>query len=198
MTGESSLPPLKKNDGKLGLVALLLLLGAGALWFFLRDGSSESEAPPPEPPPQPAAESPPREEFAAEIEIPDEEELADPEPTPSEPRSPSSDYVPPSEWECTGRIDPAQVRSVIRGAPSKQVQTCYERGLKSNNLLQGSMEVVLTIGSSGSVRGVDVSGTLRDRQVYSCVKRVARTWKFPAPEGGCVRIAAPFQMTPKL
>ena len=87
---------------------------------------------------------------------------------------------------------------MIKGAASKQVQTCYERGLKSNNLLQGSMQVELTIGASGGVRAVSIDGSLRDRQVHSCVKRVARTWKFPKPTGGCVRINVPFQMTPKL
>ena len=69
MTGESSLPPLKKNDGKLGLLALLLLLGAGGLWFASREDSPEPEATPAEPPP---AEVAPREEVAVEIEIPDD------------------------------------------------------------------------------------------------------------------------------
>ena len=198
MNGGSSLPPLKRNDGKLALIALLLLLAALGVWFFLRGSSAEPEAAPAEPPP---TQAPTREQFAAEIEIPEEEQL--PEAEPSEPASssrqgPSSTQVPPSEWVCTGRIDTAQVRSFVRGPASKQVQTCYERGLKNNNLLQGSMEVELTIGPNGSVRAVAVRGTLRDAQVYSCVRRVARTWKFSAPEGGCVRINAPFQMTPKL
>lgn len=192
MTGRSSLPPLKKNDGKLAIIALLLLLGAGGLWFFLRDGAPEPEAVAPEPPP--VVETPPREEFAVELEIPDDEELAEPEPTPE--TRPASGTAPP--LQCNGRIDAAQVREVIRGTPSKQVQTCYENGLKNNNLLQGSMEVQLTIGVTGAVREVAVGGTLRNRQVYSCVRRVARTWKFPPPQGGCVRINAPFQMTPKL
>jgi hypothetical protein len=207
MNGHSSLPPLKKNDGKLGLLALLLLLGAGGLWFLSRDdGSSE---PVPETVDSPTEEAAPREQFAAEIEIPEDEALPDPEPTDAAPDEPSAPDEPrtdgstgqsinPFDWECNGRINPAAVRAVIKGAPSKQVQTCYERGLKGNNLLQGSMQVELVIGASGAVRAVDVSGTLRDRQVYSCVKRVARTWRFPAPEGGCVRINAPFQMTPKL
>ena len=95
-------------------------------------------------------------------------------------------------------VPSARVAAIIKGGPSKQVQNCYERGLKGNNLLQGSMQVELTIGTSGSVRAVSVRGSLKDRQVYSCVKRVAKTWKFPPPTGGCVRIAAPFQMTPKL
>lgn len=200
MTGSSSLPPIKKNDGKLGLIALLLLLGAGALWFFLRAGEPEPQAEPAEV----AVEAPPREPFAAELEIPEDEELElEPEPELAEPsaaerRVAAAPGTNPADWVCEGTINSAAVRSVIQGEPSKQVQTCYERGLKNNNLLQGSMDVELTIGSAGAVRAVEVRGTLGDRRVYSCVKRVARTWKFPAPRGGCVRINAPFQMTPKL
>lgn len=198
MTGASSLPPLKKNDGKLGLIALLLLLAAGALWFFMRGDEPEPEPEVEQPPPQ----APAREQFAADIEIPEEEEIA----APDAPRRPSGDEpsdepgaaTGPEDWQCNGSINTAQVSAVVRGAPSKQVQTCYERGLKGNNLLQGSMEVELTIGGSGAVRAVSVGGTLRDRQVHACVKRVARTWKFPKPTGGCVRINVPFQMTPKL
>lgn len=193
MTGASSLPPLKKNDGKYGLIALLLLLLAGGLWFFLRGDDSEPQAEVAEP----ASEAPAREQFAPEIEIPDEEEAdaggAEPDTRPTRPST-----TGPEDWECNGTINTAQVRAVIKGAPSKQVQTCYERGLKGNNLLQGSMQVELTIGASGAVRAVAVGGTLNDRKVYACVKRVAKTWKFPKPQNGCVRINAPFQMTPKL
>ena len=196
MSGPSSLPPLKKNDGKFGLIALLLLLAAGGLWLFLRGDE-------PEPPPEVEAapsEVPAREQFVAEIEIPEEEDAGAAEPAR---RPASTPEVPatsggPEDWECNGTIDTAQVRSFIQGPASKQVQTCYERGLKGNNLLQGSMEVELTIGASGSVRAVSLGGTLQDRQVHSCVKRVARTWKLPKPTGGCVRINVPFQMTPKL
>jgi outer membrane biosynthesis protein TonB len=199
VTGASSLPPLKKNDGKLGLIALLLLLAAGALWFFMRGDDPEPEAEVEQPP----AQAPVREQFAADIEIPDDEEETE---APDATRRPSGDEpsdkpgagTRPEDWACNGSINTAQVSAVIRGAPSKQVQTCYERGLKGNNLLQGSMEVELTIGGSGTVRAVSVGGTLRDRQVHACVRRVARTWKFPKPTGGCVRINVPFQMTPKL
>lgn len=196
MSGASSLPPLKDNGGKYGLLALVLLLAGAGLWYVMRED--------PEPEPEAAElvpELPPREQFAPEIEIPEEEE-AEPLPPDKEaaPRkSPARpEPVSPEEWICTGTIDAAQVRAIIQGGPSKQVQTCYERGLKTNNLLQGSMEVELTIGAGGTVKAVAVSGTLEDAQVYSCVKRVARTWKFPRPTGGCVRINAPFQMTPKL
>ena len=192
VTGRSSLPPLKQNDGKYGLIALLLLVFAVGLWFFV--GREDEPEPPPEAAAAPA--EPAREQFAAELEIPDEDASV-PEPEGKTPRR-RTDGSNPENWECNGRINASQVASVIRGAPSKQVQTCYERGLKGNNLLQGSMQVELTIGASGRVNAVSVSGTLKDRQVYSCVKRVARSWQFPKPTDGCVRINVPFQMTPKL
>jgi hypothetical protein len=195
VTGASSLPPLKKNDGKYGLIALLLLLLAGGLWFFFARDDGEPAAEVAEPPP----EAPAREQFAPEIEIPDEEEVeTDAGETAPRERAPKPADASPEDWVCNGTINAAQVSAIIKGAPSKQVQTCYERGLKTNNLLQGSMEVELTIGVSGAVRAVSVGGTLQDRQVYSCVKRVAKTWQFPRPTNGCVRINAPFQMTPKL
>ncbi|HSN83622.1 MAG TPA: AgmX/PglI C-terminal domain-containing protein [Polyangiales bacterium] len=200
MTQGSSLPPLKKRDGKYGLIALLFVLGALGLWFFWTPDEPEApdEIAQPEPEPTPA----PREQFAAELEIPDDlventggggeaEEEQSAKPT-------GAGWTPPEEWECLGTLQASQIRNVINGQPRKQVQTCYERRLKDNNLLQGSMKVLLTIGANGNVRAVSIEGSLDDPQVYSCVKRVAKTWKFPKPQGGCVRTEVPFQMTPKL
>jgi outer membrane biosynthesis protein TonB len=196
VTQGSSLPPLKKNDGKYGLVALLLLLSAGGLWLFLKPagGDSEPQAEVAAPAPEVA-----REQFAPEIEIPELDAAIDgvEEQEPSREAPPSPDDRP-ADWICDGTLSASQLSEVIRGQPSKQVQTCYEQRLKENNLLQGSMTVLLTIGASGSVKAVSLSGSLRDPQVYACVKRIAKTWKFPQPEGGCVRTAVPFQMTPKL
>ena len=190
MTRGSSLPPLKTNDGKYGLIALLLLLAAFGLWFFLRSDETEPER---------GVERPPdaatREQFAPEIEIPQEDAGVD-EKRVARRRKPSQPK--PAETECFGTLAASQIARVINGQPRKQVQACYERRLKDDNLLQGSMTVLITIGTAGSVSDVSISGTLRDRQVYSCVKRVAKNWKFPKPQGGCVQTAIPFQMMPKL
>ena len=195
MTQGSSLPPLKKNDGKYGLIALLLLLAAAGLWFFVKAEDSQ----PPDEVAEPVPEAPAREQFAAEIEIPEEDAgSGDDEGATQAPEPTRSSQPRPEDWICRGNIQASQLSAVIKGQPSKQVQTCYERALKDNNLLQGSMTVLLTIGASGSVRAVSVDGTLRDRQVYACVKRVAKTWKFPKPSDGCVRTSVPFQMMPKL
>lgn len=197
MTQGSSLPPLKKNDGKYGIIALVLLLVAVVLWFFVRDCRPDSE--PEAEPVQVEPEVEPRAQFAPEIEIPQDDaglNAAGEE----KPEAPPGEATPtrPGDWICNGTIPASQLSQVIRGQPSKQVQTCYERGLKDDNLLQGSMKVLLTIGASGAVKAVSVSGSIRDQQVYNCVKRVAKTWKFPKPENGCVRIEVPFQMMPKL
>lgn len=197
MTQGSSLPPLKKNDGKYGIIGLLLLLAAVLLWFFVRDCRSD-----PEPAPVEAApEAEPRAQFAPEIEIPEEDAGLDADAVDEEQPSSKPERTAqtrPADWICEGTISASELSQVIRGQPSKQVQACYERRLKDDNLLQGSMRVLLTIGASGGVKAVSVSGSLNDQQVYNCVKRVAKTWKFPKPENGCVRTEVPFQMMPKL
>lgn len=195
MTQGSSLPPLMRNDGKYVLIALLFLLAAGGLWFFLKTDGSGSEAEVAES----APDTPVREQFAPEIEIPEEDAGLDGgEEDRSSAKPGQASQTRPADWICHGTLPAAQLSAVVRGPPSKQVQTCYERRLKDDNLLQGSMTILLTIGGSGSVRAVSVSGSLNDPQVYSCVKRVAKTWKFPKPENGCLRTSVPFQMTPKL
>jgi len=195
VTQGSSLPPLKNNEGKYGIIALLLLVIAGVLWFLVRDCKSGPEAEPA----QVTPEVEPRAQFAPEIEIPETDaglDAGEDEKPTEKPKQ--ANQARPADWFCDGTIPAAALSQVVRGQPSKQVQTCYERRLKDDNLLQGSMKVLLTIGASGSVRAVSVSGSLRDQQVYDCVKRVAKTWKFPKPENGCVRTEVPFQMMPKL
>ena len=195
MTQGSSLPPLKNNESKYGIIALLVVLLAGAIWFFAKSCEPDPVTEPVEAEPEVAT----REQFAAEIEIPEEDAgLGDIEEAEQDTKPRQASQPRPSEWICNGTLTAAELSAVIRGQPSKQVQTCYERGLKDNNLLQGSMKVLLTIGASGGVKAVEVSGSLKDQPVYNCVKRVAKTWKFPKPKDGCVRTEVPFQMTPKL
>ncbi len=189
MVQGSSLPPLKSNKGKYGILLLIFVLAIGGFWLCTKRSTgpeATAEMPAPSPPPT-------REQFTPEIEIPEEDAGK-----PGERVEVAKRKQPREPVECNGSLQAAQIRGVINGPPRKQVRTCYEHRLKDNNLLQGQMTVLLTIAPSGAVRNVSVSGSLRDAQVYSCVKRVARTWKFPRPEGGCVRTAVPFSMTPKL
>lgn len=186
---ESSLPPIIKNNGPKYLAIGLIVLGAVVAWWFSSRGC---EPAPPEvsaPPPVQPAESP-REQFAEELEIPDDvPDAGKRESTKTRQRA-----VAPT---CKGTLDASAIRGVIDGQPRNQVRACYERRLKENNLLQGSMSVLVTIDKLGAVSDVRTTGSLKDKHVFSCVKNVARKWKFPPPEGGCVQTSIPFTLTPQ-
>ncbi len=188
---DSSLPPIIKSNGpKFLAVGLVVLIAVVAWWFSSRgcEGSStEVSTPPPV-----QAPSVQREQFAEELEIPDaalEEGLA-------QPKTKSRKRI--AAPVCKGTLDASSIRRVIDGQPRQQVRACYERRLKENNLLQGTMSVLVTIDKFGGVSDVTARGSLNDKNVFSCVRKVARQWKFPPPEGGCVQTSIPFTLMPQL
>ncbi len=68
-----------------------------------------------------------------------------------------------------------------------QVRACYERVLRNNPSLAGSVAVRLTISPSGAVTSTTVVGnTLADAAVSTCVAGAGRRWQFPVPDGGGV------------
>lgn len=102
-----------------------------------------------------------------------------------------------SSWECAGNIEPAAANAVI-SRNSRQVQACYERQLRSNNQLQGRLMLHMRVDGKGNVTATNIGGSLNDKEVSACVRRVAESWTFPAPKGGaCAVVAKPFNLTPK-
>jgi outer membrane biosynthesis protein TonB len=195
VTTESTQPPPPAGgNAKYALIGLLLLLGAAAMYFFTR----------PEPaPPVVADETPvdagivrPPPAYEPDIEIPDE--VPDAGPQDSGPIKRRIIYVDRRDsWDCSGNIPVASIRQVI-SRERRQVRNCYERRLKVNNTLQGNVNVRVRVGASGNVSAVQVGGSLRDREVFSCVRNLANRWRFPAPSGGrCAVIAAPFSLSPR-
>lgn len=186
---DSEMPtPVGGNGGKTALaVALLVLAGGGFAWYSSSGKEQAEEAiPAPPPPPKRAAQ------FDEGLQLPppdaglvEEEEEADEKPARR------------ARAQCNGELTATQIRGVINGPARAQVRSCYERRLKANNMLQGTMNLLLTIAPDGRVSSTSLSGSLRDSKVYSCVRNVARTWKFPPPTGGCVRTSVPFSMSPK-
>lgn len=190
MVSESHPPEPPSGGGlKYGIIGLLLLAGAIGLWFVVRGG--------PEPPKKPVAttkiEEPNRSTALSHQEI----VIPKAEPDAGTVAPPTHRRRARRSGACEGEIDPNQAMAVIN-ENRRQVRQCYERRLKVNNILQGSMNMQLRIGSTGNVESVSIGGTLRDNEVYSCVRRLAESWKFPAPKKGrCAVIAAPFDFTPK-
>jgi len=100
-------------------------------------------------------------------------------------------------WSCSGSIPPAAAAS--RFAQNQlQFRNCYERRLKVNHQLEGRVSVNMRVNRTGEVDAVQLSGTMRDAEVLSCVRRIANNIRFPAPTGGsCAVVAAPLNFTPR-
>jgi hypothetical protein len=99
--------------------------------------------------------------------------------------------------EKLGTIDPAAVNGFVN-AHFEQVRNCYERRLKINPLLEGSLDLNISIASTGKVTGIGVnSDTVRDGEMLECVRRTIRGWTFPKPEGGRAVVAKSFKFKKK-
>jgi hypothetical protein len=107
-------------------------------------------------------------------------------------------HGPARAWDdCSGDIAPAEARRVIDEFRT-QIRNCYERQLKMNPALEGNMTLALRISASGHVEGSQVSGSLRDREVFACVRNVASHMRFPAPGGrDCAIVQVPYTFTPQ-
>lgn len=189
-------PPITGGGAKYGIVGVLLILLAIGVYCGTQ--------PDPEPEPEtPTIENPTRPtQFEPEIVIPDEVEDAGvedtgPEDTGEEEATMSTMSTMRRSRNCEGNLDVSALQQVVaRQRP--QVRSCYERALKQNNILQGTVNVQMIIGSDGSVEQVNVGGSLRDNEVFGCVRRLARNWTFPRPTGGsCAQVNAPFTLTPR-
>jgi hypothetical protein len=99
--------------------------------------------------------------------------------------------------ERLGTIDAAAVNSFVN-ARFEQVRACYERRLKMNPLLEGDVDMNISIASTGKVSGIAVTAdTVRDAEMLECVRRTIRGWTFPKPEGGRAIVAKNFKFKKK-
>ncbi len=87
-----------------------------------------------------------------------------------------------------------RIATAVRKA-RRQVQNCYERALIKQPTLAGTIEVHLSIGSSGSVtEAKDVSDpAFAEPTVVACVLKQLKAVKFgPSPDGQPVEVTYPF------
>jgi hypothetical protein len=99
--------------------------------------------------------------------------------------------------EPIGKINVAAVNTFIN-MRFGQVKACYERRLKVDSTLEGTLDLNINLASSGKVTAVTVNrNTVRDAEMLSCVRRTIRRWDFPKPEWGRVVIAKTFRFKKK-
>ncbi len=111
-------------------------------------------------------------------------------PTVNRPRGHASEQM--------GKIDARQIKVFINSRFS-QVRACYERRLKLNPMLEGTLDLRIAISPTGKVTGIGVNrDTVGDSTMTSCVKSTIRKWKFPAPEGGRAVFDKPFKFKKKI
>lgn len=100
-------------------------------------------------------------------------------------------------WDCSGEIAVAEARRVAREYDAT-ARSCYERALRRNNLLAGTVVVNVRVAANGSVSSVRAGGSLRDNDVRTCIRNIANRWRFPAPRGGsCAVVQVPFNFRPR-
>ena len=191
----SQTPPAPGGNLKYAVIGILFLLLAGGGLFWVLKCSGGGPPPPPLPDAGPGIRRPTA-LGTQQLEIPEPEPDGGP---PFDAGGPRIRYITryvAGDWECSGDIPQATVRSTLAEYKT-QMRNCYERRLKVNNTLQGSVSLSLKVSASGSVVGVQVGGSLRDNDVFSCVRTIAQSMRFPAPTGGaCAVVRVPYNFTP--
>jgi hypothetical protein len=173
---------------------VLLILGAAAGAWFLATHSKPPAQPPP-PKPAEVERVNPMAQPDLELEQPKTPDAGTPKPTEEPEKKVVRKAAAGGEWECSGDL-PGAARVVLEN--SAQIRSCYERRLKMNNALQGDLRLKVKIGANGRVVASQVTGSLHDSEVFSCVRNLSQTWTFGVPSGGnCAVISVPFQFSPK-
>lgn len=99
---------------------------------------------------------------------------------------------PPAIQVTEGRLDRAAIQRVL-SSHMAEVQACYERALQRDPTLGGRIVIDFEIGPEGAVTDArQRASTMSTPQVAQCVLSLVRTWRFPAPASGPVRVTYPF------
>ena len=192
-----SLPPTRSGGNKTVLVLLIggvLILGIAVFVYLTRKPAQPAPAEPIQEQvyaaPKPLVVEPSRPIVDRALDAGAEVLLADEN---VQKKTPKGGYQ-----EKLGTIDTVAVNSFVN-ARFGQVRACYERRLKLNPLLQGDLDMNISIASSGKVTGIAVTAdTVRDGEMLECVRRTIRGWTFPKPEGGRAIIAKNFKFKKKI
>lgn len=95
-----------------------------------------------------------------------------------------------------GSLDREEIRKVVR-AHIGEIRDCYNEGLSRDEKLAGKLMVDFQIAASGAVTSSKIGeSTLGDAKMETCVAAAVKTWKFPQPTGGSVKVSYPFEFEP--
>ncbi len=184
----------QKGNSTVVIVGLLLLGGGGGgIYMLMR--------PPPVPPPpvvrrvvDAGAPVPTGPQIATTFELPPEE----PDAGHRVDAGFRIRYVTRYVGGCNGTLsDPGAVNRTAQ-ANYGALRACYERELRGDSTLRGSLTARLRINNTGRLEDVGVQTGMGSRPLIECVKAALRrvaTW--PAARGGCAFAEVRFNFTPR-
>jgi hypothetical protein len=203
----SSLPPPsspqgvpQSGNGKYIAVAVLLLLGIGALLVWkLRGG----EDPKPPPPPIPTASVSATTTSTALVDFV-------PPPPPEPDAGPDTGAKPVATGNGGPGPNPCEVK-VCNGASTTDMENglgllgrqtrrkCYEPALSQDPTLAGKVTVSVKVASNGQICSATVTkNEMSMPSVGECAARmIASSGHVPAPRGGCVNVDFPLNYVPQ-
>ena len=198
MSPPSSGPPAgipgSSNNAKYAVVAILLVIGIGAM-VALRNFSDKSKAPAPLPAASvPLAPTPPANPKLEDIPPPPPpEDSAD-----LKHAGPRIVYVQAAgcDAKCVGKPSPELGPALqVRAA---QARRCYNSALAQDSSLKGKVTIAVRIGPAGNVCSAAVaSNEMGSPNVANCAANIFRTsGGFPSPRGGCVEANVPLNFVP--
>ena len=91
----------------------------------------------------------------------------------------------------------AALGPVTRRQKHGQVQRCYERRLKQNSKLKGTLEILISVDGDGRILGTRLGrrGTIRDTYLERCALARAQAWRFaPAEDGKAYDVSFMFNL----
>lgn len=202
MASESTPPPPTSGGGRYALVGVALAAVAALGWCMMGEAPAATTT-------AAAPDAGPRLDRSTalvedSLDIPEPEPDAGPPPDAGTPPEAVAHHgggtprPPAGEWDrCTGDIPAAAAMTEVRHH-DRQITSCYERRLRDNPLLTGTMMLSLMVNQDGTVGGVRTTGTLHDREFIACVRAEAMRMHFPRVTGGpCTQVAVPFSFTPE-
>lgn len=200
MASESTAPPPAGNANlKYGAIGVGLIVAAAAVWFGMQSCEEQPVGPVTEAAPDAGSTERPTALVEEDLFIPELEPDAGPQIDAGPRIIYRTRYVGGGggAWDnCGGEIDRAAASRVLAES-NLQFRNCYERQLKVNNTLEGSINLQMKVGRDGRVEGVRTGGSLRNPQVLSCIRGLAQRVRFPSPNGGCAVVAVPLNFTPR-
>jgi hypothetical protein len=200
MSPPSSRPPAGIPDSggnaKYALVAVVLLLGVGGL-FWWRSSSSHNTETSPIPPVAPSLA------MSTPTVDPRFDDIPPPPPADTTPEAGpggKTSYVPSGTGGCEGKcggVSPPELSQAlaVRGNAARR---CYNQGLANDSSLKGHVTIAVRVGPSGNVCSATVAANdMGSSGVANCAANVFRQVTYPAPRGGCVDATVPLSFVPQ-